>query len=210
MAANINMANINDVMQSYTNSYNEAKANYLDMLNDASRRWKEDIKSDDEDFDAITTALATLLAKAETMKDKAHEYLESDITLLRESQANYENDANISVIDDGSIIEATGRAFDKYSTSRSMMLYYTRSMEESREYYNIALDCYISALADQTWWSNLVPTLKEENKSKKSYRRGAVFDAISALGDARGRINKTTLRKRKHKKRKHKNRTARR
>ena len=208
--ANINMANINDVMQPYTNSYNKAQDNYLNLRNAASRRWKEDIKSNNEDFDAITNALATFVAKAETMKDKAHEYLESDITLLRESQANYENDANISVIDDGSIIEATGRAFDKYSTSRSMMLYYTRSMEESREYYNIALDCYISALAEQTWWSNLVPTLKEENKSKKSYRPGAVFDAISALGDARGRINKTTLRKRKHKKRKHKNRTVRR
>ena len=203
-------ANINDVMQSYTNSYNEAQYNYLDLRNAASRRWKEDIKSDDKDFEDITNALATFVASAETMKDKAHEYLESDITLLRESQANYENDANISVIDDGSIIEATGRAFDKYSTSRSMMLYYTRSMEGSREYYNSALDCYISALAEQTWWSNLVPTLKEENKSKKSYRPGAVFDAISALGDARGRINKTTLRKRKHKKRKPKNRTVRR
>ena len=197
-------------MQPYTNSYNEAEQKYLDLLNAASRRWNEDIKSDDAEFDAITTALATFVDSAETMKDKAHEYLESDITLLRESHANYENDANIGVLDYGSIIEATGRAFDKYSTSRSMMLYYTRSMEESREYYNIALDCYISALAEQTWWSNLVPTLKEENKSKKSYRPGAVFDTISEFGRARGRINKTTLRKRKHKKCKHKNRTARR
>ena len=196
-------------MQPYTNSYNEAEQKYLDLLNAASRRWNEDIKSDDAEFDAITTALATFVDSAETMKDKAHEYLESDITLLRESHANYENDANIGVLDYGSIIEATGRAFDKYSTSRSMMLYYTRSMEESREYYNIALDCYISALAEQTWWSNLVPTLKEENKSKR-YRRGAAFDAISANGAARGRINKTTLRKRKHKKRKPKNRTLRR
>ena len=204
------MANINTIMQIYTNNYNEAQKNYLDLLNAASRRWKEDIKSDDEEFEAITNALATFVASAEVMKNKAHEYLEADITLLRESQANYENDANISVIDDGSIIEATGRAFDKYSTSRSMMLYYTRSMEESSEYYNIALDCYISALAEQTWWSNLVPTLKEENKSKKSYRPGAVFDAISEFGRARGRINKTTLRKRKPRKRKHKNRTARR
>lgn len=204
------MANINDVMQPYTNSYNKAQDNYLDLLNAASRRWKQDIKSDNEDFDAITTALATLVASAEVMKNKAHEYLESDITLLRESQANYENDANISVLDYGSIIDSTGRAFDKYSTSRSMMLYYTRSMEESRKYYNIALDCYTSALAEQTWWSNLVPTLKEENKSKKSYRPGAVFDAISAFGEARGRINKTTLRKRKPRKRKHKNRTVRR
>ena len=201
---------INNIMQPYTNSYNEAQQNYLDLLNAASRRWKEDIKSDDAEFDAITTALVILLASAETMKDKAHEYLESDITLLRESHANYENDANTSVLDHGSIIEATGRAFDKYSTSRSMVLYYTRSMEESREYYNIALDRYISALAEQTWWSNLVPTLIEENKSKKSYRRGAAFDAISAFGEARGHNYMTTLRKRKHKKRKHKNRTVRR
>lgn len=201
---------INNTMQHYTNSYNEAQQNYLDKLNAASRRWKEDIKSDDKDFEDITHALVLFVASAETMKDKAHEYLESDSTLLRESHANYENDANTSVLDHGSIIEATGRAFDKYSTSRSMMLYYTRSLEESREYYNIALDCYISALAEQTWWSNLVPTLIEENKSKKSYRRGAVFDAISAYGAARGRINKNTLRKRKHKKRKPKNRTARR
>lgn len=201
---------INNIMQPYTNRYKEAEQNYLDLLNAASRRWKEDIKSDDEEFDAITTALATLVASAEAMKDEAHKYLESDITLLRESKANYENDANKSVHDYGSIIEATGRAFDKYSTSYSMMLYYTRLTDESREYYNIALDCYISALAEQTWWSNLVPTLKEENKSKKSYRPGAVFDAISAFGEALGRINKTTLRKRKHKKRKHKNRTVRR
>ena len=90
-----------------------------------------------------------------------------------------------------------------------MMLYYTDMVAGSREYYNSALDCYISALADQTWWSNLVQTLKEENKSKR-YRRGAVFDAISAFGEARGRINKNTLRKRKHKKRKHKNKTLRR
>ena len=141
-------ANINTIMQSYTNRYNEAQNNYLDLLNTASRRWKEDIKSDNAHFDAITTALATLVASAEAMKDKAHENLESDITLLRESQANYENDANISVIDDGSIIEATGRAFDKYSTSRSMMLYYTDMVAGSREYYNTALDCYISALAE--------------------------------------------------------------
>ena len=115
-----------------------------------------------------------------------------------------------SVIDDGSIIEATGRAFDKYGTSRTLTLQYTDMLAASREYYTNALECYTNALAQQTWWTNLVQTLKEENKNKKSYRPGAVFDAISAFGDARGRINKTTLRKRKHKKRKHKNRTVRR
>ena len=192
------MANINTIMQSYTNTYNEALTNYLALLNQASSRWKQNIRVDNDDYDAITSELATLVASAEAMKNKAQEYMDSDITLLREAQADYEKDVDTSVIDDGSIIEATGRAFDKYSTSRSMVLYYTRLTEESREYYNIALDRYISALAEQTWWSNLVPTLKEENKSKR-YRRGAVFDAISANGAARGRINKTTLRKRKHK-----------
>ena len=204
------MANINTIMQSYTNTYNEALTNYLALLNQASSRWKKNIRVDIKDYDAITVALATLLASAEAMKNKAQEYMESDITLLREAQADYEKDVDTSVIDDGSIIEATGRAFDKYGTSRTLTLQYTDMLAASREYYTNALECYTNALAQQTWWTNLVQTLKEENKNKKSYRPGAVFDAISAFGDARGRINKTTLRKRKHKKRKHKNRTVRR
>ena len=204
------MANINTIMQPYTNTYNEALTNYLALLNQASSQWKKNIRVDIKDYDAITVALATLLASAEAMKNKAQEYMDSDITLLREAQADYEKDVDTSVIDDGSIIEATGRAFDKYGTSRTLMLQYTDMLAGSREYYTNALECYTNALAQQTWWTNLVQTLKEENKNKKSYRPGAVFDAISAFGDARGRINKTTLRKRKHKKRKHKNRTVRR
>ena len=204
------MANINTIMQSYTNTYNEALTNYLDLLNQASSQWKKNIRVDIKDYDAITVALSTLLASAEAMKNKAQEYMESDITLLREAQADYEKDVDTSVIDDGSIIEATGRAFDKYGTSRTLTLQYTDMLAASREYYTNALECYTNALAQQTWWTNLVQTLKEENKNKKSYRPGAVFDAISAFGDARGRINKTTLRKRKPRKRKHKNRTVRR
>ena len=205
------MANINTIMQSYTNTYNEALTNYLALLNQVSSQWKkQNTRVDIKDYDAITVALATLLASAEAMKNKAQEYMDGDITLLREAQANYEKDVDTSVIDDGSIIEATGRAFDKYGTSRALMLQYTDMLAESREYYTNALQCYTNALAQQTWWTNLVQTLKEENKNKKSYRHGAVFDAISAFGEARGRINKTTLRKRKPRKRKHKNRTARR
>ena len=204
------MANINTIMQPYTNTYNEALTNYLALLNQASSQWKKNIRVDIKDYDAITVALATLLASAEAMKNKAQEYMDSDITLLREAQADYEKDVDTSVLDYGSIIEATGRAFDKYGTSRTLMLQYTDMLAGSREYYTNALECYTNALAQQTWWTNLVQTLKEENKNKKSYRPGAVFDAISAFGDARGRINKTTLRKRKHKKRKHKNRTVRR
>ena len=204
------MANINTIMLSYTNNYNEARTNYLALLNQASRRWKKNIRVDNEDYDAITVTLATLVASAELMKNKAQEYMDNDITLLAEAQADYTNNADTSVLDYGSIIEATGRAFDKYGTSRALKLQYTKMVAESREYYTNALECYINALAEQTWWTNLVPTLKEENKNKKSYRPGAVFDAISAFGDARGRINKTTLRKRKPRKRKHKNRTVRR
>ena len=204
------MANINTIMQPYTNTYNEALTNYLDLLNQASSQWKKNIRVDIKDYDAITVALATLLASAEAMKNKAQEYMDSVITLLREAQADYEKDVDTSVIDDGSIIEATGRAFDKYGTSRTLTLQYTDMLAASREYYTNALECYTNALAQQTWWTNLVQTLKEENKNKKSYRPGAVFDAISAFGDARGRINKTTLRKRKPRKRKHKNRTVRR
>ena len=202
--------NIYSTMQPYTYSYNEALTNYNTLLKDASSRWKQHIKMDVEDFDAITSALATLVASAELMKNKAHEYMESDSTLLREAQADYTNKANTSVLDYGSIIEATGRAFDKYGTSRALMLQYIDMVAESSKYYTNALECYNNALAEQVWWTNLVLTLKEETKNKKSYRHGAVFDAISAFGEARGHVNKTTLRKRKHKKRKHKNKTVRR
>ena len=75
--------NIYSTMQPYTNSYNEARTNYFTLLQDASSRWKQHIKMDVEDFDAITSALATLVASAELMKNKAHEYMESDSTLLR-------------------------------------------------------------------------------------------------------------------------------
>ena len=209
--------NINNVMEPYTNTYNEAQENYLTLLNDISSQWKQNIRISIEDFNNVTTALNEFVTSAELMKNKALEYMNSDITLLAESQADFTRTADTSVLDYGSIIEATGRAFDKYSNSRAMMLYYTRTLAESREYYNIALDCYNNAVADQMWWNNLSPILIEENKNRgsrwmsylhKTKRPGAAFDAISAFGDARGRINKATLRKRKQKKRKHKNKTS--
>ena len=209
--------NINNVMEPYTNTYNEAQENYLTLLNDVSSQWKQNIRISIEDFNNVTTALDEFVTSAELMKNKAHEYMNSDITLLTETQADVARAADTSVLDYGSIIEATGRAFDKYSNSRAMMLYYTRTLAESREYYNIALDCYNNALADQVWWNNLSPILIEENKNRgsswmnylhKTKRPGAAFDAISAFGDARGRINKATLRKRKQKKRKPKNKTS--
>ena len=209
--------NINNVMEPYTNTYNEAQENYLTLLNDISSQWKQNIRISIEDFNNVTTALNEFVTSAELMKNKALEYMNSDITLLAESQADFTRTADTSVLDYGSIIEATGRAFDKYYNSRAMMLYYTRTLAESREYYNAALDCYNNALSDQVWWNNLSPILIEENKNRgsswmnylhKTKRPGAAFDAISAFGDARGRINKATLRKRKQKKRKHKNKTS--
>ena len=209
--------NINNVMEPYTNTYNEAQENYLTLLNDVSSQWKQNIRISIEDFNNITTALDEFVTSAELMKNKALEYMNSDITLLTETQVNVATAADTSVLDYGSIIEATGRAFDKYYNSRAMMLYYTRSLAESREYYNAALDCYNNALSDQVWWNNLMPILIEENKNRgsswmnylhKTKRPGAAFDAISAFGDARGRINKATLRKRKQKKRKPKNKTS--
>ena len=200
--------NINNVMEPYTNTYNEAQENYLTLLNDVSSQWKQNIRISIEDFNNITTALDEFVTSAELMKNKALEYMNSDITLLTETQVNVATAADTSVLDYGSIIEATGRAFDKYYNSRAMMLYYTRTLAESREYYNAALDCYNNALSDQVWWNNLMPILIEENKNRgsswmsylhKTKRPGAAFDAISAFGDARGRINKATLRKRKQK-----------
>lgn len=209
--------NINNVMEPYTNTYNEAQENYLTLLNDVSSQWKQNIRISIEDFNNVTTALDEFVTSAELMKNKALEYMNSDITLLTETQVNLATAADTSVLDYGSIIEATGRAFDKYYNSRAMMLYYTRTLAESREYYNAALDCYNNALSDQVWWNNLMPILIEENKNRgsswmsylhKTKRPGAAFDAISAFGDARGRINKATLRKRKQKKRKLKNKTS--
>ena len=82
--------------------------------------------------------------------------------------------------------------------------------------YNIALDCHNTAVLNQTWWNNLMPILKEENKmkpqtsmvrgwiedfqDKKPY--GATNDAISALNDARGRHKKSKRRQGKPKKKK--------
>ena len=103
------------------------------MLNDISSQWKQNIRISIEDFNNVTTALNEFVTSAELMKNKALEYMNSDITLLAESQADFTRTADTSVLDYGSIIEATGRAFDKYYNSRAMMLYYTRTLAESRE-----------------------------------------------------------------------------
>jgi ribosomal protein S20 len=97
-----------------------------------------------------------------------------------------------------------------------MLSHYTRTEAEARAKYNYALQAYNNALADEIWWTDLMPTLKEENKKYGSLMRtwmhdfnekipeGASSDAISEFGRARGRANnkKTSLHKRKPRKRK--------
>jgi hypothetical protein len=100
-----------------------------------------------------------------------------------------------------------------------MLSYYTRTEAEARAKYNYALQAYNNALANEIWWNDLVPTLKEENKKYGSLIRtwmhdfnekkppGASFDAISELGRARGRANRKKSSLHKRKPRKRKNRT---
>jgi hypothetical protein len=139
--------------------------------------------------------------------------------ILAQSRANFDRDADNSIIEHNSIIEATGRAFNIFASRQSMLSHYTRTEAEARSTYNYALQAYNTALANEIWWNDLVPTLKEENKKHGSLIRtwmydfnekipeGASFDAISALGYARGRANKRKSSFNKRKPRKRKNRT---
>jgi hypothetical protein len=150
------------------------------------------------------------------MMNEAKDIMDSDIVLLAESKANFDRDADNSIIEHTSIIEATGRAFDIFASRQSMLSHYTRTEAEARAKYNYALQAYNTALANEIWWTNLIPTLKEENKKYGSLMRtwmydlnekkppGASFDAISEFGRARGRANKrkSSLHKRKPRKRK--------
>lgn len=142
--------------------------------------------------------------------------MDNDIILLAESRANFDRDADNSIIEHNSIIDATGRAFDIFASRQSMLSHYTRTEAEARAKYNYALQAYNTALANEIWWRDLVPTLKEENKKYGSLIRtlmydfnekipqGASFDAIGEFGRARGRANnkKSSLHKRKPRKRK--------
>jgi len=203
-------------------AYNSAHTNYLTLLHKLSAKWRSRSLIDDDEFNAVTHALTATVTSAQLMMNEAKDIMDSDIVLLAESRVNFDRDADNSIIEHNSIIEATGRAFDIFASRQSMLTHYTRTEAEARAKYNYALQAYNNSLADEIWWTNLMPTLKEENKKHGSLVRtwmydfnekippGAGFYAISALGDARGRINKNTLRKRKPRKRKHKNRTLRR
>jgi hypothetical protein len=153
------------------------------------------------------------------MMNEAKDIMDNDIMLLAQSRANFDRDADNSIIEHNSVIEATGRAFDIFASRQSMLSHYTRTEAEARATYNYALQAYNNALADEIWWNDLVPTLKEENKKHGSLIRtwiydfnekipqGASFDAISELGRARGRVNKRKSSLHKRKPRKRKNRT---
>ena len=57
-----------------------------------------------------------------------------------------------------------------------MLTHYTRTEAEARAKYNYALQAYNNSLADEIWWTNLMPTLKEENKKHGSLVRTWMYD----------------------------------
>ena len=197
-------------------AYNSAHSNYLTLLHKLSAKWKSRSFIDDSEFNAVTNALSATVISAQLMMNEAKDIMDNDIMLLAESRADFDRDADNSIIEHNSIIEATGRAFDIFASRQSMLSHYTRTEAEARSTYNYALQAYNNALANEIWWNDLVPTLKEENKKHGSLIRtwmynfnekipeGASFDAIGEFGYARGRANnrKSNFNKRKHRKRK--------
>jgi len=200
-------------------AYNSAHSNYLTLLHKLSAKWKSRSFIDDSEFNAVTHALTATVNSAQLMMNQAKDIMDDDIILLAESRANFDRDADNSIIEHNSVIEATGRAFDIFASRQSMLSHYTRTEAEARAKYNYALQAYNNALANEIWWTDLIPTLKEENKKHGSLmrtwiydfnekkREGASFDAISELGRARGRANKRKYSLHKRKPRKRKNRT---
>jgi len=200
-------------------AYNSAHSNYLTLLHKLSAKWKSKALIDDSEFNAVTNALTATLTSAQLMMNEAKDIMDNDNILLAESRANFDRDADNSIIEHNSVIEATGRAFDIFASRQSMLSHYTRTEAEARAKYNYALQAYNNALANEIWWTDLIPTLKEENKKHGSLmrtwiydfnekkREGASFDAISELGRARGRANKRKYSLHKRKPRKRKNRT---
>jgi hypothetical protein len=198
-------------------AYNSAHSNYLTLLHKLSAKWKSRSFIDDREFNAVTNALTATLTSAQLMMNEAKDIMDYDIMLLAESRVDFDRDADNSIIEHNSIIEATGRAFDIFASRQSMLSHYTRTEAEARATYNYALEAYNTALANEIWWNDLVPTLKEENKKYGSLMRtwiydftekipeGASYDAISEFGYARGRANnrkKSSFNKRKPRKRK--------
>jgi hypothetical protein len=198
-------------------AYNSAHSNYLTLLHKLSAKWKSKALIDEREFNAVTNALMSTVASAQLMMNETKDIMDNDIMLLAESRANFDRDADNSIIEHNSIIEATGRAFDIFASRQSMLSHYTRTEAEARAKYNYALQAYNNALANEIWWTNSIPTLKEENKKHGSLMRtlmydfnekipeGASFDAIGEFGRARGRANnkrKSSLHKRKPRKRK--------
>jgi hypothetical protein len=198
-------------------AYNSAHSNYLTLLHKLSAKWKSRSFIDDSEFNAVSIALTATITSAQLMMNEAKDIMDNDIILLAESRADFDRDADNSIIEHNSIIEATGRAFDIFASRQSMLSHYTSTEAEARSKYNYALQAYNTALANEIWWSDLVPTLKEENKKygslihtwmydfNEKIPEGASFDAISEFGYARGRANnkkKSSFNKRKPRKRK--------
>lgn len=203
--------NIHTLMKPRIDEYNAAHENYSKLLIVASVKWKRNKQMDETIFDKITDAIAETVRTANLMMTDAQGYMDRDINLANEAHSQYHN---IFEPSSGSIIEVSGRYFDILQNRNDMMRHRAKTVAISKKMYNIALDCHNTAVLNQTWWNNLMPILKEENKAKpqSSMMRGwvedfqdkkpygATNDAISALNDARGRHKKSKRRQGKPKK----------
>ena len=157
-------------------AYNSAHTNYLKLLHKLNAKWRSRALIDVHEFNAVTHALTATVTSAQLMMNEAKDIMDSDSVLLAESRVNFDRDADNSIIEHNSIIEATGRAFDIFASRQSMLTHYTRTEAEARAKYNYALQAYNNSLADEIWWTNLMPTLKEENKKHGSIVRTWMYD----------------------------------
>ena len=130
-------------------AYNSAHSNYLTLLHKLSAKWKSRSLIEDHEFNAVTHALTATVTSAQLMMNEAKDIMDDDIILLAESRANFDRDADNSIIEHNSIIEATGRAFDIFASRQSMLTHYTHTEAEARAKYNYALQAYNNALANE-------------------------------------------------------------
>jgi hypothetical protein len=203
--------NIHTLMKPRIDEYNAANEKYSKLLIATSVKWKRHKQMDETIFDNITDAIAETVRTANLMMTDAQAYMDRDIDLANHAHSQY---YDIFEPSSGSIIEVSGRYFDILKNRNDMMRHRAKTVAISKKMYNIALDCHNTAVLNQTWWNNLMPILKEENKTKpkSSIVRGwiedfqdnkqpdATYDATKALNDARGRHKKSKRRQGKPKK----------
>jgi hypothetical protein len=177
-------------MKPRIDEYNAAHENYSKLLIATSVKWKRHKQMDETIFDNITDAIAETVRTANLMMTDAKGYMDGDIELARDAHSWYHNTDDD---EHGSIIELSGHYLNILENRKNMMQIYETALAISREIYNTALDCHTKAVLDQTWWNNLMPILKEENKKKP-------------IDVAKGRHKKSKRRQEKPKKKQTKSR----